>query len=537
MIKGVTKSYLSSGKQCFCLLLTAAIIFFACKKDKKLTPDSGSRTELTQDSIFLYAKQTYLWYDQLPEYSVFKPRNFKSSSEELDNLEAELYALTRYAKNSSNVSYEFLSDGDGGDEGRPKYSYIDNTTDQNPVAFVPGKRASVDLQGNGYDFGLKLGLYGNTTNYKLYIEAVYPGSDAASKGLSRGEYITLIENKSIGTNYNNEVGLIEDVFFADKYSSVAIKVTKKNGTSVTLNLVKKSYKSSPIYKDSIYTVGAKKVGYMAYARFTNLTNSQSDFNRIFTNFATNGVTDLIIDLRYNGGGYVSTAEYLMNLIAPSSLSQKMMYAEHFNKLMQEGKASILKNQFILDASDRPQDSNNDGKLDTYADASYTVAANTRLFSKLGSLNNVNSVVFIVSESTASASELVINCLKPHMNVKVVGQTSYGKPVGFFPIRIDKYDVYLSMFESKNSRGEGGYYSGITPDYAIPSAAPMKDFGDLNEPSLKAAYSYITAGGFTSSVNTTSSVLNTGLRPLEERGAKQLRNSEFKGMIEDRIRLK
>src|SRR5690349_13468997 len=100
MIKGVTKSYLSSGKPYFCSLFLALSIMLACKKDKKIVPDTGSRTELTKDSIFLYAKQAYLWYNQLPEYDSFKPRGFNSSSEEQDNLEAELFALTRYAKNS-----------------------------------------------------------------------------------------------------------------------------------------------------------------------------------------------------------------------------------------------------------------------------------------------------------------------------------------------------------------------------------------------------------------------------------------------------
>ncbi|WP_207423179.1 S41 family peptidase [Desertivirga brevis] len=533
MFKGITRSFLSIEKRYFFVVCGALSLILGCKKDTKTSvPDNASRTELTKDSIFLYAKQTYLWYNQLPEYNTFNPRTYNRSSEEIENLDDELYALTRYAKNSSNVPYE-----QGSNEGSPKYSYIDNITDQNPVAYVPGKKANVDLQGNGYDFGLKLDLYGNTSNYRLYIEAVYPGSDAASKGLGRGDYITSIENKDIGTKYNDEIELINDVFFRDKYSAIAVKVTKRNGSNVTLNLTRKSYRSSPIYKDSVYTSGARKVGYMAYARFTNLSNSQSEFNRIFTRFTNSGVTDLIIDLRYNGGGYVSTAEYLMNLIAPASLNREMMYAEHFNKLMQDGKATILKNQLILDASNRPQDSNNDGKLDTYADASYTVASNTRYFSKVGSLNTINNVVFITSSSTASASELVINCLKPHMNVKVVGQTSYGKPVGFFPIRIDKYDVYLSMFESKNSKGEGGYYSGISPDYPIQRAAPRNDFGDLNEDAIKAAYNYITTGAFTGSGNTTSSILSKGILPLEVQGGKQLKDSEFKGMIEDRVRLK
>ncbi len=134
---------------------------------------------------------------------------------------------------------------------------------------------------------------------------------------------------------------------------------------------------------------------------------------------TDGVADLIIDLRYNGGGFVNTAEYLINLIAPPTVTGTM-FVEYYNKTMQDGKASILKNQPLLDENDQIQYSG--GKIVTYADVDYSVTGNTIAFSKKGSLSTVANVVFLVSGNTASASELVINSLKPHLNVKLSWET-------------------------------------------------------------------------------------------------------------------
>ncbi|MNR19988.1 Peptidase family S41 [compost metagenome] len=103
------------------------------------------------------------------------------------------------------------------------------------------------------------------------------------------------------------------------------------------------------------TAGSKKIGYLAYARFgalstpPTLTTAAGDveLDAAFTQFANAGVTDLIIDFRYNGGGYVYAAEHLTNLIAPSSV-RGTMFTEYYNSTMQSGNAKILSNQPLLD---------------------------------------------------------------------------------------------------------------------------------------------------------------------------------------------
>lgn len=500
------------------------IVFFtSCKKDKidvnAPTPTSD-RSELTKDSIFLYAKEVYLWNTSLPTYSVFKPRSYNSSSNQLDNFNQILLRLTKYS-NFENVP---------GYPNETKYSYIEDLVASGQIAFKSSKKASVNLNGDGDDTGLNLSYVGSETNYKMLVRSVSPGSYAEEEtNISRGDTILTINGKLYGRNFDAEIDEIVDAL---EQNSVTITGRKREaGGAFNLVLNKTKYTSSPILKDSVYVRGSKKIGYLAYARFSDEENSVAALNAVFQRFSTENVTDLVIDVRYNGGGFVSTAEHLTNLIAPSSLSSKKMFTEYYNSTMQSGQARILKNQPRRDARGNITSGN-------YYDGVTYSSSNTNLssfFSKAnaGYLNNIQNVVFIVGTNTASSSELVINSLKPHMNVKLVGRQTYGKPVGFFPIRIDKYDVYFSMFETRNSTGQvPNYYNGFVPDKVVNDDFRY-NFGDTRENNLAHALHYLVNGSFSggniiaSAKGARLSAESSETKVLDERG---LYSKDFKGMI-------
>jgi len=545
-------------------VLLAAVLCTAlissCKKNEPLAPTepvdttsvpgTGTRAELTKDSIFLYAKQIYLWNDALPTYGVFKPRQYNSASNDLDNYEAELFAITQIPKNpATGKSYEFNPDNPE----FPKYSAItDITTNNSAQAFVAKERADVELDGTGYDIGiLGLNKIGPNNNYYIYVRAVFQNSPADKAGLTRGTIITKVNGRSIGTNFNAEVNSINSLFDETRTSSTVsgIKTDGSTFTDIVLNKVK--YTSSPVYKTNTLTVGTKKIGYLALARFSTLqNNAKAPLDAAFNAFVAEGVTDLVIDLRYNGGGFVSTAEYLINLIAPASATGTM-FIEYYNQLMrpfnsstQKNNATILANQPLLDENDKPQ-YNANGTLITYNNINFSPASNTTLMSKKGNLNNVTNVVFLVSGNTASASELVINSLKPYMTVKLVGEKTYGKPVGFFPIRLEnRYDVYMSLFETKNSRDEGGYFDGITPDLVDNNTInfyddPTHDFGDPNESYLKNAIGLIapSAAGKSSSAIMSIRGKKVSVAATLNSNAGFKTAKQFVGMIENRYQSK
>lgn len=532
------------------LFLTAIVLvtFTSCKKTDPTpvpVPPTGTptRAELTKDSIFLYAKEMYLWNTALPSYDTFKPKGYTSKSTDFLNYQDELIAIANAAKNpATNKSYEYYANGTD-----TKYSYISDIADKNPIAFVPNKTSAVDLEGNGNDFGMKISAYGQDDigqEYVLYVTAVYQNSPADKAGVIRSNKILKINDKTIGASYPNERDFINTAFNA---TTIKLEgVTYVNGIAdapFTVSLSKAVYKSSPVYAAKVFTTGAKKIGYLAYARFSTLANSQPEFDAAFTKFAAANVSELIVDLRYNGGGYVSTAEYLINQIASSSLNGKVMHTDHYNTLMQSGGATILKNQPLLDGNGKIQYQGT--RMVTYADVDYSIAGNTQTFLKKGPLNGVTKVVFIVSGNTASASELVINSLKPYITVKMVGTQTYGKPVGFFPIRVEnKYDVFYSLFQTKNSLGQGDYFSGLTPDvpftdYRGELDDPRNNFGDPQEYYTSVALKEFGATGpitisaaKTMSINGKSVSVQslTPMKPIVD-------GNEFVGMIETRHKQK
>ena len=498
----------------------------------KQTPTTN-RTELTNDSLFLYAKQVYYWNSTLPSYDAFEPRKYGA------DFDTELFNIVK-----ASGSADYLSNSTF-----PKYSYIEDINNRNPVAVIPDSKLSVDLEGNGNDTGIRPVFYLSAgTTYLLFITAVYPGSDAAAKGVKRGWLIQKINGQAVGSNYNNERNNVNSSLSSNSVRIEGVKYVGGvvQGTfDVTLN--KTSYKSNPILLSKVFTAGAKKIGYLSFARFSNAETSSDVLDAAFSSFATQGVTDLIVDLRYNGGGYISTAERLINLIIPPSVTG-VMYKEYFNSTLQNKTATIMKHQPLTDANDKIRYATDGRMLNLYDDVNYSVAENTYNFSKVGALTTVANVVFVVSGNTASASELVINSLKPKMNVKLVGDKTYGKPIGFFPIRLEnKYDVFYSLFETKNSLDQGGYFSGMIPDY--PESATQPTFfddpryedGDKNEPYLAKAIAVLNPSALAVQGSARTSVMRVGDQQISFTSENMIKpvkeDAEFVGMIEDRLKRK
>jgi hypothetical protein len=211
-----------------------------------------------------------------------------------------------------------------------------------------------------------------------------------------------------------------------------------------------------------------------------------------------------------------------------------MYAAYYNPTLMANAEKLLKNQVRKDATT--------GQVYNYSQIDYSLAANTEKFSKKGTLN-INRVFFIVTSATASASELTINNLRPYMNVQMIGRTTYGKPVGFFDIEINKYQMYIPEFETKNSSGQGGYYAGMTPgstDYPgkLISDDVTKDFGDPTEKLLAQAINYAKNGVYLTSTDLQIQSTETGSTKLTTDAIYQkLSSKEFNGMIMQRHILK
>ncbi|WP_374948202.1 S41 family peptidase [Mucilaginibacter sp.] len=521
----------------YAALLFLIVVVSSCKKgnnDPGTQPGSGgteiapsktgSALDLMRDSVFLYAQEAYYWYDGLPTYAKFNPRSITGSSD-LATLQKEVDQISQFKINTeTGKPYEYYP----AEPGSAKYSFIDEGG------------VSESLNGIKGDFGFAP-LYADIND--LRIRYVYPGSPADLAGIKRGYVITAINGRTALAYDADAGGSGANVnFVINAYANsnnITMTLKRFDGTTFNASLAVATYTLNPVLSEKVIDAGnGRKVGYIVFNSFTSPANANAKLNQAFSDFATQGVTDLVVDLRYNGGGYVATAEYLTNLIAPAAKAGSPMYYTYFNDKLANGKASLLKNQVRKDGA----------TTYNYAQFDYSVNGNVVNFTKTGipvTLNNLTKVFFIVTGSTASASELTINNIRAikTLDVKLIGTTSYGKPVGFFDIDINKYQMYVPEFETKNADLKGGYYAGMTPgstEYPGVRASDdvTKDFGDVNEGLLARALTYVKTGTFTSNSPAIQSLSNKTFSIDQASAAGlMLDNDKFKGMIFNKSNLK
>jgi carboxyl-terminal processing protease len=437
-------------KQIWLLLLASSVFIISCsKKDHPASPGNNPSTateeDLLKDSVYLYTKEVYLWQDVIPGYDQFNPRQYKGSTE-LESAQNEMNGIR-------------------------KLQPLDR------FSFVTTEEESNGLQtGEDRDFGFFIKAASIDKEEPLdsvywFVTYAYDHSSAGQAGVQRGWYITKINGTAVGYDQAG-VDVLNNVFFGDP-TSATFEFKKPDGTIVSANLTKATFTANSVLYKNVLNAGGKKVGYMVFNQFFGQP-SRDELAQAFAYFQSQGIDELVVDLRYNPGGSVETEDTLSDLIAPMAANNQTMYQYVFNQTLQNNQHQLIRNKL------------------GYGDI-FTTAANTVKFEKAGSLN-LSRAFFIVSGNTASASELLINNLKPYMDVKLIGDTTYGKPVGFFPIPIFNYDIYPISFKTINSAGNADYYSGFAPDKIEPDGV-NKNWGDVNEPSLAAALKYITSGSF------------------------------------------
>lgn len=386
----------------------------SCRKDHDVVT-----REVKNDTAANYARDIYLWYNNIP--GTFNAHSFTDPNGVMQGIRAF----------STEPGFNMPVD---------RWS------------FAMLKRDWEDLSsGVGGDFGMNIFFL---TSSDLRVSYVEPESPAGKAGIRRSWHIKQI-NGNPNVNSTNADGIVQAVY----HSSVgSFLFERPNATDTTITLKASSYKERPLLFDSVYSTNGSKTGYFVFNSFLGDTvEIQNEFTRIFNKFNSEHVHDLIIDLRYNGGGYVSVQNLLANYLVPAADNNEVMLTEEFN--------------------------------DHYN--SYNV---TQRFTKKGTLD-LSRLFFIVSQNTASASELLINSLMPYMNVQLIGPTStHGKPVGFYPIEVFDWYIFPVSFRTVNKNGEGNYFNGLSLSHQIGDGLD-KDWGNTGEGCLNAALFYITNGTY------------------------------------------
>jgi len=435
----------------------SVVLATSCKKSDDPGPGGGGPPlrDKVKDSAVDIARDIYLWYTQIP--TGFNGQSYADP----DKIMA---AIRQYSK-------------------EPGFT---NAVDR--WSFAAKKSDWDDISGGiSQDFGLSVFFLEEGDLRVKYVEKASPAGVA---GLRRGWRITKI-NGSTNITTSNADFIVDAVFYS---ASTSFTFLKPDGTSVDITLTAATYQDNPFFLDTVYTAGASKAGYIVFNSFLGDTAAiNNKLQAIFTRFATEGVNDIIVDLRYNGGGYVSIQQKFANYLINTAGNGGVMMSQKFND-------------------------------------QYSIYDETENFSKLGTMN-LSRIFFIVSNNTASASELLINNLRPYMTVKLVGPSStYGKPVGYFPIPVGDWYVFPVSFRSTNKNNEGNYFSGFAPDKIVADGL-TKDWGDKTEGPLASILTYLSTGTFGLNMQNGREVAGKTdeMRQFNEK----LSQKEFKGAVLNR----
>ena len=419
------------------LFLFVFLFVFACKDDidDSVLVTTTENLEI-EDFIYKVMNYWYLWQEDVPNLADNRFSNDKEYTAFLQSFDGpeELFD-----------SLQIIED---------KYSYITNDY----VAFLESQKGIA--LGSGMVFGL-VRLSEGSSEIFGYVRYVLPDSDAKTKGIKRGDIFSHVNGVKLSdTNY---LGLLfsNAPSYTIGLATISNSQITTTGESVALNNSQQTEQSVHIAK--VIEYDGKKVGYLMYNGF--IEPQEDNLRAAFTTFSAAQIDELVVDLRYNSGGRVSTAQLMAGLIAGED-GDKI-----FGRLIFNEKRSAQNNEISI--------TNTDIRL------------------------GLSRVFFLTTKSAASASEMIINGLKPYMNVIQIGDKTAGKDVGsnpFLDIIDDKGTVnpnhaYLLLpitFKYYNSYGIGDYSDGLTPTIMLPETlSNLGLLGDVNEPLLKKALDVIS----------------------------------------------
>jgi len=379
------------------------LVVFSCKKDttQNVIQTIDPSVQFTANTF----NDLYLWYESMPSVDL---TTIKTPDEYIGKV--------RYIKD--------------------RWSFTMSYTDM------------VNLLNNGETTGWGAGLGFDDLNI-LRILFVYDNSAMGKAGVKRGWQIKAMNGKTVASMSDSEVNT------AFNNASNSFVFIKNDGSEATIQMTKGAIVINSVQYSTIYQKGAKKIGYLVFSDF--LGSSVKELNSVFDSFSSQGVTDMVLDLRYNGGGTLDCADSLVAMLAGKPNKDKVYNTLTYNnKHVRYGYQSLigLKSNSI----------------------------------------QLDKIVVITTSSTASASELVISGLKPYMNMKLIGSTTHGKPVGMDIEGDIKLNIAVApiSFRNMNSQGYSDYFDGIPVDFTVKDNV-TQDWGNLSDACLTAALNYISIG--------------------------------------------
>nr|MBU3861924.1 peptidase S41 [Flavobacterium sp. MC2016-06] len=438
------------------LLFVLAFSLQSCEDQDDVAPASDLQIN---DFIWKGLNQYYLWQADVPNLADDRFANqealnsFLRGYSEPENLFQDLLnkPISKYPKGEAVDRFSWIVDD---------YTVLEQ-----------------ELQGTSKNDGVDFRLSykpNSTTDLVGYVRYIIPNSDAATKDIKRGDLFTGVNGTQLTvSNY-------QTLLNADSYT---LNMATYNGTTINTNgktvaLTKTTLDENPILINKVIVSGSHKIGYMMYNGF--YANYDVQLNNAFGQLAAQGITDFVLDLRYNGGGSIQTATRLASMIT-GQFKDKIFAKEKWN-----------------------------AKVNAYFETEDPESLNNRFVDNISgtALNSLrlSKVYILTSSGTASASELVINGLAPYVTVVQIGDYTVGKNVGsitlydsetFTKTKVNpnhKYAMQPLVLKIVNANDFGEYTNGLQPTYTqLEYISNLGVLGDASEPLLNTAIANITGG--------------------------------------------
>ncbi|MBR5399648.1 MAG: hypothetical protein IK103_07635 [Bacteroidales bacterium] len=367
----------------------SSCIFDSDSKDDKMDKDSTT----VKSYVDQLMKQYYYWADQMPSSSTMKGNSVQQY------FQSRLVKKDRWSWMMNGLSYNSMETG---------------------ISTSYGFHIAQPIE--------------HFKDYDVYIQYVDKNSPLAKAGVTRGWQLAQIGGTNVET-------LIKNDQFYDEIGKTSNSFTfrKPDETSVVLNLSQTSYQSNSVTLSKVFTAAdcdklskGAKVGYILYTTFNS--NMKNEIVSALTQMKSQGITDFILDLRYNGGGDLDVCTDIAGYLAPASA---------------DGKDFVTLSHNLANKKE---------------DKSYSIKRTANSL-------DLGRLYIITGARTASASESMINCLSPYMEVITVGGQTYGKPNGMYvflyPPKAKEKDIDYAFlpicFYCMNSLGKADYDNGITPN--------------------------------------------------------------------------
>lgn len=428
------------------LLFLAFFIFQSCEDNDDVAPPTNLEVN---DFIWKGLNLYYLWQADVPNLA--------------DDRFANQAELNNFLKGYSKP--EDLFDALRVDKSIDRFSWI-----VSDYLELEGQLQGT-TKNDGVDFGLYLKSSGSTEIFG-WVHYIIPNSDASTKDIKRGAIFYGVNGTQLTvSNYQSLLNSENYTLNLADYNNGAIT---PNGKSV--NLTKTVLAENPILINNVIETGGHKIGYLMYNGF--YPNYDTQLNNAFASLKTQGVTDLVLDLRYNSGGSIQSSTRLASMITgqfTGKVFSKQRWNDKINSYFESEDPDALKNLFTSTVGTAPMNS-----------------------------LNLTKVYILTTKSTASASELIINGLKPYISVVQIGDITTGKNVGSITIYDSptfgkenrnpnhRYAMQPIVLKIVNADDFGDYFNGLTPTYALKeNLANLGVLGTSSEPLLSTAIGKIT----------------------------------------------